>query len=366
MLLKKDELDKLQRMQGPVMISIIMPMSKRFADIDGNASHLKNMIRETEQQLRDNYDPVRVEGLMQKVKSLEGGIDFENVSEGIVLLVSDELQRVVPLPFTPKEKIVIGNTFQTRDLLLACCKYPTYVLLSLSAGYVRLFRGTKDVLAEIKTVFFPARYEGVSRTAPTPNTEKVEYEELEGIRIFLRGVADQVYKIIKDEKTPLFLAGEAEYVSFVKNDTECGPWVKEEMHENLSHMSLKMIGERVMPMVMKNMDDRLNAKLEELRESFGYDLSARGITDVWKATKLGQVRTLIVEETYAVSGHTPVNDDLTLVLGSREKGLTANFHEDVVDDLIEIVTMMGGDVIFAPDGRLAEYQHVAAILRYPV
>lgn len=367
-MLTKDYLNNLQQKQGQALVSILAPMERVFPASDKNPILMKNLIKETNQKLSSNYDPVRAKSLMEKIEGLETGIDYTQTGEGIALFVSDDTADVVHLPFAPREQVVVGTSFQTRDLLMAYHKTPQYLLLSVTLEHVRLFRGFGKKLEEIKNDHFPAAYAGPARTEPLSKITRqdIDYEELEDVKIFLRSVDDNLFELVREGKTPLFIVGEKEYISFFKTQNKSGKYIAGEKAENYAHRGPSEIVEELYPIVMEHMGREKQKQLDLLQESVGYGRYAKGIDDVWKAAKLGQVLTLFVEENFSCSARVKTSNELELELYEEESALRANWHHDIVDDVIELVQQMDGSVFFAEDGQLKNNNHkgIAAILRY--
>lgn len=366
-MLKKEELRELQQKQGVALVSILAPMEVVYPATEKNSNVIKNLIRETEKRLTENYDPVRVKDLMDKIGGLEQEIDYNSTGQGIAMFVSDSDAKLVYLPFAPKETVSVGSSYQTRDLVYAMNRHPKYYLLALSKDPTRLFTGVGNHLTEIKNDFFPAAYTGPERTEPLSQTlrQDVEYEVLEDIRIYLRRVDENVEPVVSAEKLPLFVAGEAEYISFLKSQNKSGRYLKGEIPENMVHLSFSQIGERVFPHVQEYLRGEVENQLKNLDEMKGYSRYAGGIQDVWKAAKLGQVMTLLVEQNYSSPAHVKVDDPLTLELNTPQYGIS-NWHDDIVDDVMELVTSMDGEVLFVEDGLLEKHGGIAAVLRYAV
>jgi hypothetical protein len=368
-MIKREEIQDLQQQHGTALVSILAPLETVFPATDKNHIIVKNLIRETEDRLKQSYDPVRVEALMQKIGTLAQEIDYQNAGNGVAFFVSEDTAKIMHLPFAPNGRVSIGNTFHTRDLLHAFHSNTRYFLLSLSAGNVRLFRGFGDQLREVKTDFFPASYTGPSRTEPLTKlrSNDTEQEELEDIKIFLRKVEENVFEIIQNEKIPLFLMGESEHISFIKSHDRTARFVKGELRENHAHTSWNELYSHIKDLVEGYEIAEREKQMANLQEMVGYNKYAAGVQDVWKATKLGQVMTLIVEKNYSCPARVRTNDELTLVLGD-EAGTTAdgmaNWHDDIVDDIIEMVLKMDGEVMFVDDDRLRDHKNIAAVLRY--
>ncbi len=370
-MIKKEEIQKLQKQQGEALVSILAPMEVVFPASDKNPIIIKNLIRETENRLKQSFDPARVQALMDKIGTLEKEIDYANTMDGIGLFVSENTASVVHLPFAPAETVSIGNSFHTRDLLYALHSNTRYLLLSLSAEHIRLFRGFGPVLREVKTDYFPAKYLGPSRTEPQTKILRsdADYEELEDIKIFLRKVEENLYEIVQGEKTPVFLMGESDHIAFIKSHDRTARFIKGELQENHAHTNFNELYSHIQQIVENYEKSQREMQLANLQEMVGYGRYAGGVQDVWKATKLGQVMQLFVERNYTCPARVRASDELTLILGT-EAGTTAdgmaNWHDDIVDEIIEQVLAMDGEIIFVDNGQLENHGNLAAVLRYSI
>jgi hypothetical protein len=366
-MLKPEELNELQNKHSDGMISIIAPMNRIYPASDKNPIIFKNMLKEAEKKLTESYDPEKVSAIMEKLNAIESTLDFNHLLEGLAVYVSDDTSKIVHLPFTPAEKISVGSSFHTRDLHKACCMAPEYFFLLLSIDNVKLFRGEGAYLYEIKNHNFPMVYGGPERTEPLSKITRqdIDSEELGTMQQFLAKVDDNLFEMVHDDRTPLFVAGEAEYITFLKDRNKAGKYIKGYMHQNLANFNTDAIVEKVYPMVEEYVQMETSRLLHLLQESVGYNKAALGIYEVWRATKLGQVMTLIVEENYAQPAHVPTSNELDLkLLDTMPTGYRVNHFDDIVDEIIENVTMMGGTVQFVSDGQLQEQGRIGAILRY--
>lgn len=363
---KPEDLFRLQQHQGEALITITTPMERVFPASDKNRIVMKNLLKQTEQKLEQAYDPIRSKNLMDKVRSLESNIDYRNTGDGMAIFVSEDEAKIIDLPFSPMELVSVGNSFQTRELLNAYHRNPQYLLLVLSLEDVRLMRGIGKNMYEIKNDSFPATYSAPARTEPLSDLTRqdIDSEELGELRIFLGKVDDHLFNIVKESKTPLFVVGEPEYISYLRKRDRSGKSIKGEIGINLAHFTEAGLVDRVYPLVETYTEAQRDRQIHLLQEAIGYQRAAIGIREVWRAAKLGQIMTLLVEENYSISGIEKSNNELELEIIDAQEERKANYHSDLVDDAIEIAMQMNGEAIFVENGKLANHGRIAAILRY--
>lgn len=87
-----------------------------------------------------------------------------------------------------------------------------------------------------------------------------------------------------------------------------------------------------------------------------------GPVDVWRQARLGNVRTLIIEENLKVPAFIDEKNPDEVII--YEKSNTPGAYKDLTEDIINKVIHSKGNVIFVKDGSLSKFEKVAAILWY--
>ena len=101
--------------------------------------------------------------------------------------------------------------------------------------------------------------------------------------------------------------------------------------------------------------------LSRLDEALGRKKLATGIDEVWNLSLQGRGELLVVEEDYQQAARISKNgNSVTMVDKHGITGIT----DDLVDEIAEKVVSTGGRVIFAENGSLKKYNHIALILKY--
>ena len=347
-------------------MSILVPMEVK-GDKDKNRILLKDARKRAENQLEGHFDPSRINALLSELDDVLQGVDTIHVQPGLAIFLSDKTKKVLPLPVAPEELSVhVGRTFQTRHLLYTMQETPPYLFLSLSLEKIKLFQGMGDQLVEVENEWFPAHYKGPMRSEAVKHTLRtdVEREELEDVRIFLRTLDGHLNDMVKDLKPPIVVAGEGEWISFLKEQNKSARFFVVELQETLTYKNAQELGKRIMPHLKQYYEGEKLRMKEKLQESIGADKYTCSLQDVWRDTKLGKIDTLFVERGYHMSAREGTTDELQIEIGAESGGRLAKYHEDVVDDIIEMVTLQGGKVIFMEDGGLQQHHTIAAITRY--
>lgn len=367
--------EELALMQGErgICISVIVPTHRLSPERRVDRIEVDSAIAKVKEHLRYGHTKAEVTPLLQSLDELYKQIDFNHNAEGIGLFVSSNIRKLVPFFFPVKEKLRIGNSFETRDLLYHVYYARPYLALLLTEKGAKLFQGRFDQLAEVKDIHFPAKHEddyeynrpvrGSSFVGHAFTKEferdKTQLEELH-YEDFLHHVDETLNSYIVDD-TLLVLTGAKKDVAYFKKITKHTN-IAGEILGNYLYMPINELGSSTWNIIRSFLDDRKQNLINGFEEKIGEAQGVTGITDVWKATKEGRGLMLLVEKDYSVPGYLINGDDYNLHLHPPKK-----LHEvmpDAVSSLIELVFEKNGDVVIVENGSLANYHGMALITRY--
>ncbi len=87
---------------------------------------------------------------------------------------------------------------------------------------------------------------------------------------------------------------------------------------------------------------------------------ASALEEIWQMANEGRGQLLLVENGYHIPAVVDEKGGLQIV---DEKGGT-DVMDDAIDEIMEVVLAMGGEVMLMDDGVLADYDRIALTLRY--
>jgi len=122
----------LQSIRGYPAVSILLPTHRRSPDNLQDPIRVKNLVQQATERLLAEFSKRDVEPLLARLEALVARIDYRYTLDGLALFVNRDLAREFYLPFAVKERVIIGETFATRDLVLALNRSPRYWVLVLS------------------------------------------------------------------------------------------------------------------------------------------------------------------------------------------------------------------------------------------
>jgi hypothetical protein len=359
----RHDISLLQTIQGYPALSILLPTHRTSPDNRQDPIRVKNLATEAADRLLKEFSKRDIQPLLDNLDAIVREVDYRYALDGLAIFVSQDFARKFYLPFPVKERVIIDESFATRDLVMAMNRSPRYWVLALSEKPTRLFEGAHDTLVEITDYGFPMVHEGPGGEAGGVGGFGVNVSALrdERSRQFFRQIDSAFAEIAKDDPLPLIVVGVDRHLSFFDEVTSHGSLVAGSMLGNYDTTSAHDLGKLLWPLVLEKMAARRQELLNDLDTAVGAQRSSSTLGEAWLQAQMGRVATLLVEEDY----HQPARvSESGMLLTLVDEAGGPDVMEDAVDDLVELVLQKGGQAFFFIDGALATHGRVAAILRY--
>jgi len=361
--MNRHEVRLLQQVRGYPCVTITLPTHRTSPDNRQDPVRLRNLTTEAIDRLLKEFSKRDIDVLLNRMEKLIAGLDLRYALDGLALFVNRDLGRASLLPFSVKERVVVDETFYTRDLVYALNHSLRYWVLVLSEKPTRLFEGINDTLTEVQEEGFPMVHEGPGGEAPLPGgfgVRKSAYRD-ERHRQFFRQVDDALKPIMADDALPLVVMGVDRYLAFFREVSAHGSMVVGTVSGNYDKTPAHELNQIVRPLVEKHLMERRNSALGQLSRAVSERKFVSTVGEVWRLAHEGRGDTLLVEEDY----HFPaVLDESGTHLTPASDPTVPGVMDDAVDEVIETVLAKQGKVVFVANGQLVEHQRIALILRY--
>ncbi|MAT54396.1 MAG: hypothetical protein CMN32_07915 [Saprospirales bacterium] len=359
----KKEILQLQQMKSYPSVSITLPTHRTFPDNKQDKVLLDDLLRQAKKRLLDEFKEEEVAGLIQRLESLAAEIDHQHNLEGLALFVNKDFGKYYRVPFSVPERVILDDTFLTRDLVFTLNRSKPYWLLVLSEKSTRLYHGIRTDIFEAIGDGFPMAYDGPGSTEPLPGGFGIEPSKLEEkyLMQFFRQVDEAFHNYWKDAQIPVVVAGVEHYLAMFEKVTSHGDAILTSLKGNYDDTPVHELGKLAWEVARRAFDEKRKSWLDKLEDAVSANYYASTIGEAWRAVKDGRARALLVEQDFHQPAH--LNDDGYL-LYVEEKADAPGVIDDAVDDLIELMMAQGGEVIFVENGDLEKHQRVAVITRY--
>lgn len=357
------ELRELQQVHAYPCLTITMPTHRSFPDNRQDPIRVKNLVTAATNRLLGEFSKRELAPLLEGLDALVAHIDYQHTLDGLVLAVNRDMAREYVVPFGLEERVVVDETFFTRDLVRAFNRTRRYWVLSLSEQPTRLFLATREHLEEITTGGFPMQHSGPGGDAPLPGgpgVNRSSYRD-DRHRQFFRAVDKAVGPFMDEDPLPLALAGIDRHQSFFREVSSHTGAIIATLSGNYDHLTAHDLGRLIWTPVGEGFAARRRSVLEELGNAVGQHRTASTLAEVWRHARFGRGEVLVVEDGY----HEPARiDDMGLLEMNVDDPMAPDVLDDAVDETIMTVLAKGGRAVFVEDGGLAVHSRIALILRY--
>ncbi|MFJ7626927.1 chemotaxis protein [Streptomyces sp. NPDC097595] len=361
-------LQELRRTRPYPALSLTMPTHRRAPDNAQDAVRLRNLLSEAHNRLEADPEVAReaCAAIKQQLDRAAGELDQRRALDALVLLATADEYQIWRLPRTAPERVVLSDSYLTRNLVAAKAQARPFWALTVAADHAALFSGTTESaqeahaggfpLAAPREEFNPQRMERIGDTASNFASEDT--------RNFLRTVDEKLRTVLATDPRPLYLVGIAPALALFDEVSECakdavGRVTKGAPADNaprdlLTELRPALDARRAH--FAKEIDGRLDA-------ARGRKAFAGGLDEVWAAVREGRAGLVAVEEHYQQTVRVdqehlkPVTDDVV-------DPSDASVREDIVDELVEAALDSGAEVFFVADDSLKGHGRIAAELRF--
>ncbi|SDL30949.1 chemotaxis protein [Streptomyces indicus] len=357
-----DVLARLRQERPYPAVSLLMPTHRREPENAQDPVRLRNLIARAREQLA--ADPAVTRERRTEVESrLEQAlqdVDLAHAEDGLVIFVAPGEHHVWSVPREVPERVVLSDTFLTRNLAAARAAVRPFWALTVAADRVCLWSGDDRRTGEHTGDGFP-----LVRSLEDPDAERKErFGDLpstfrdEQTRQFLRQAHEALRTVVDSAPRPLYLIGEAAALALME---EFGPLARDTTtirRGGLGAGPAAQVQRVLEPVQAERAKAEHAAALAALETARGQKQFAGGLDEVAEAAFDGRIRLLVVEEHFK----TVVRDYLDHLEPAVPTDLDA--REDIVDEIVEQALETGAEVHFVPDDALSAAGRIAGVLRY--
>ena len=361
-MLSRSELKQLQGRRDYPSLSLLAPTHRTHPASRKDPIVVKNLVTEGLDRLHGEFKKRDVAGLVQNLSRLVARVDWKHTLDGLALFASRDVATTVQLPFRPRARVVIDETFATRDLVHALNRAPRYRVLVLTEKPTRLFDAWTNVLTEHTAKPFPMVHTGPGGATRLPGGKGINRsaERDEAHRQFFRRVDDALAAVQKDDHLHMVLVGVDRHIAFYQEVTKDPDAIVGVVAGSYDAPNPAELGRLVWPVFKSGATLRRTRALARLNEAVSANRHASGIDQVWRAGFEKRCQILLVETGFEHPADLSPEGDRLLAYSGRGPAAL----DDAVDEVIERVIADGGEVFFYDPGVLELHQRIAAVLRY--
>ncbi len=361
--MNKHDLLVLQQIRGYPLVTLTLPTHRTAPENQQDPIRVKNLVNQAADRLLSEFKKREVEPILDHLEKAANQIDYRNTLDGLAIYIHPDFFRLFYLPFPLKERVVVEDTFFTRDLIFALNRSQRYWVLALSEKPTRLFEGVRDSLAEIQAEGFPMVHQGPGGEEPLPGGFGVRKSHIrdEYHRKFFRQVDQTLKPLLADDPLPLVVVGVDRYLAFYNEVTAHKELILTTLSGNHDKTSPPELAKLVWPLVELNLNEQRKQSLLVLEKAIGERKVISTVGEIWRYAQEGRGNLLLVEQNF----HYPAFlNEVSQTLSPADDPSAPGVIDDAVDEIIEAVLAHQGKVVFLEDALLAEHGGIALVVRY--
>lgn len=341
-------------------VTIIMNSHRTGPDYLKDELTLKNHIKEVETRLLADTTKRDASKIIEKLHALAGEIDHSHNLESLMLFVNHDIAEYTRLPIKVVDRVIIDDTFATRDLVRAMHAEAHYYVLVLSQEKARLIEALNDqVIKEFKS---PFPIENKQFFTKNKTEAAVASKKSNLIAEFFNTVDKAVNVIRKDNPLPVLICTvEENFPEYLKIADQKESIFTSSLNKNRMNEKDHAIVLEASKIVEEHNITRNNNRKEELLKAVSENKFLSDTNEIWKAISEGKIQTLFIEQGLFQPAVLE-NDQITYV--SEDHRTDKGVIDDIFDEMIEFNMNFGGDVVFLPKGELEKFNGFGAITRY--
>ncbi|MBL1084606.1 chemotaxis protein [Streptomyces actinomycinicus] len=355
-------LAELRRPRPYPAVSVLTPTHRRERGGGQDPVRLRNVVTEARRRLESDPSVTRERrnDVVAQLDRALAEVDLAHAEDGLVIFAAPGEHQVWSLARSVPERVVLSDTFLTRNLVAAQAAERPFWVMSLSADRVTLWSGGPDRVVEDRSGSFPLVRDRVNfdaerqeRIGEVPSTFRDE-----GTRQFLREADTALSTVLREQPRPLYVTGDPAALSLIDEVGSVAKAAVHVPHGGLAHSGPDAVWQAIRPVLEAEATKDTGSVVRELTSARGHRTFAAGLDELWQSAREGRVRLLAVEENYRATVR-----DLGEHLVPADPG-DLDARDDIVDEIVEQCLETGADVRFVPDGTLADADGIAGVLRF--
>jgi hypothetical protein len=351
-------LKKIKNITSEACVTIILNTHRTKPDNIQDPINLKNLVKNAENRLLADYEKRFAQPIIDRLNDLADSIDHQYNLESLILFVNENIAEYTRLPIGVVDRVVLDNTFATRDLVRAMNQEANYYVLILNRQEVRLLEAQNDKFVQEVKGEFPMDNDVYSTDRHKLSMAKGQDNMIEE---FFNRVDKAMLAATAERPLPVLLAAETRnfdhYVKIAdKKDLILGH-INKDGSEVKAHQIVADAWEEVKSITKSKQAERIS----ELKKAVSEGNFVSDFNDIWSAISEGRGKTLFVKKGFFQPALISGNEILLVDKIERDqKGVC----DDVIDEMIEKNLSFGGDTVFVEGDELSDFQGLGLVTRY--
>ena len=369
----KATLKSLRETKANPAVSIFVKTHREHPANEKDPIALKNQLKVAEDRLIKEYDKNTASTILAHIHAAIDELNHNYNLDTLAIFASTDDAQVIRMPLDTTERVVISDSFATRDLVRDMASAVHFYAVVLTGDNARLIEASNDrVVMEfekdsdkqnnMESIPFPIDNNGLYKTSDG-GSDRSAGNESSNLKEYFNQVDKSVQELWGEHKIPLVVVGDAKNIGYYKDVCDRPDNIIATVSNvtRLDDGSAQHIIDGVQEAIEEYRSSLHQAAMGEIDRARGADMLRTDLQEVYRGAFQGAGETLYVRRWYIKPAKIDEKaQTLTVVDDATGEGVT----DDAIGVVIEHVIHNGGNVIFLPEEVMGEDQPIALVTRY--
>ncbi|WLP94645.1 hypothetical protein [Psychrobacter sp. M13] len=369
----KATLKSLRESKANPAVSIFVKTHREHPANEQDPIALKNQLKVAEDRLNKEYDKNTASTILAHIHKVTEDLNHNYNLDTLAIFASTDDVQLIRMPLDTKERVVISDSFATRDLVRDMASAVHFYAVVLTGDVARLIEASNDrVVMEfdkdsdkqnnMENIPFPIDNNGLYKTSDGGSDRSANNESAH-LKEYFNQVDKSVQELWGEHKMPLVVIGDTKNVGYYKEVCDRPENIIATVTNvtRLDDGSAQHIIDGVQEAIEEYRSSLHMQAMGEIDKARGANMLRTDLQEVYQGAFQGAGETLYVRRWYIQPAKIDEKaQTLALVDDAAGEGVT----DDAIGVIIEHVIHNGGDVIFLPEEIMGADQPIALVTRY--
>ncbi|WP_172279951.1 hypothetical protein [Chryseobacterium sp. LAM-KRS1] len=356
----QEKLQKLANERNEPCVSISLNTHRTFPENQQDEIILKNLIKEAENRVIDEYGKRPAAGVLEKLDHIAGKIDHQYNLDSLHIFLSNDTEEIIKSTWASRGNVTeVEEKFAVRPLIKAAVRAQEYLILVLTQSGTKLYEALNDsIVGEVREEGFPFPQNPFYITHSDVRSDSKQVDNQ--IKEYFNRVDKSIVEIYKKSNLNVVVISTADNYSKLLEVADIPKIYIGHDNKNYVSADEHHIVEQAYEIIKAKQKESRALAIEEVKEAVSHGTVLTDLQEIYQAALDGRGDLLIVHQDYEQPVKMINERTFEYVDDSKEQG--------VVDDIVSMIAWevfsKKGRVHFTQQDELLELGKIVLKTRY--
>lgn len=355
----REELEILAEERGNPCVTLSLNTHRTYPEHLQDAILLRNLVKEAEERLMEEYNKRDVQSLLARLASLDEEVDIHHNLDSLHIFLSNDTEKMVRSPFpTQANEVHISGSFALKHLIKDFNGTEHYHVLLLAQSGVHLYEAVNDVITgEVRNDAFPFKEKHFHADGSNKSDSKAADDHM---REFLNRVDKAVVSVYHTTgKHAVVISTEDTYAKLQQVADVPGVYYGF-APINYNDVAMHTLAQQAWTLLAGIHHNRRAEAIQEMKAAIGQGKVITDLKEIYQAALDGRADLLIANNSFRQAVRMHENGQFDLVEDAKAPGVI----DDITGDIAREVLTRKGRAVFTDQDELQTVGEIALKVRY--